>query len=480
MVEPLRRLFTANQVIVLSVYGQVFFVLGLAIALQSWRHSRLRLARSLSWLAAFGFSHGLHEWGYVFIPLQHTYLAPPLVDLLRACQALLLAISFACLFQFAIELLRPFPARWRWLRFIPAAGLLIWVAWAFGPAFAIASDVRTWQHQVDIWARYGLGFPGAALAAYGLWHEAAAATSDGNLHQVRRALRTAALALAVYSVLGGLVVPTGPHLPGPRFSTTLIEQWLIIPVPVLRAGLGLILAVAIIRGLEVFRIELDHRLGKLEEQHVLLSERERIGRELHDGTLQTVYAAGLLLQVTMRNLGRQGQSDDAARLQQSIGLLDQVVTEIRGSIGALRANPNSRSLNSGLQELAADAQLRALVEVQLALDLPEGRPLPPGRIGHLLAIVGEALSNVARHARATHVILAASLKDTQICLTIQDNGHGMPADTVLGYGLRNMRERARILGGDLSVSSQPGHGTTVQVLVPWNERDEHVTTAAGG
>ncbi len=68
--------FDLNRSLILFLYGQVFFILGLAIFLQSWRHSRLRLARDLRWLAGFGVLHGLHEWGLVFIPLQATYLEP--------------------------------------------------------------------------------------------------------------------------------------------------------------------------------------------------------------------------------------------------------------------------------------------------------------------------------------------------------------------------------------------------------------------
>lgn len=74
-------------------------MLGLAITLQSRRHSRLTLARHLPWLALFGFVHSLYEWGDIFIPLQATYLPVPFINLLKAIQLGLLSLSFACLFQ---------------------------------------------------------------------------------------------------------------------------------------------------------------------------------------------------------------------------------------------------------------------------------------------------------------------------------------------------------------------------------------------
>ena len=88
------------------------------------------------------------------------------------------------------------------------------------------------------------------------------------------------------------------------------------------------------------------------------------------------------------------------------------------------------------------------MEVDLALDIPEGQSLSPGHIGHLLAIANEALSNVARHAQATRVRLTAAVYDGRLCLEIQDNGRGLPVDYVVGYGLRNMHDRARMLGGE--------------------------------
>ena len=113
--DSLRYLFELNRDTILFVYGLVFFTLGLMIALQSRRYSRLDLARSLKWLAAFGFAHGLHEWGDLFIPIQATTLGETAIQILLFIQLLLLSISFAFLLEFGIALLRPL-GRLRWLR----------------------------------------------------------------------------------------------------------------------------------------------------------------------------------------------------------------------------------------------------------------------------------------------------------------------------------------------------------------------------
>ncbi len=468
MADFIRDLFAANRIVILSTYGQVFFILGLTIALQSRRHSRLILARNLKWLAAFGFAHGFHEWGDVFIPLQSTYLAEPFVDLLLGLQVILLAISFVCLFQFGVENLRPFPDRQRWLRYLPGAALTLWIFLAFGPTLTASPNTLTWFQFNNIWARYTLGFPGALLAAYSLRRQARELIAPVEMPHIWRTLQVGGLALAGYGIMGGLAVPPADFFPANWFNAAIVEQWTLIPVQVYRSVLGFILALAVIRALEVFQVELDRRLSGMEEAQVLISERERIGRELHDGTLQTIYAAGLLLKTSGKELGQLDcPPKSLSRIEQTVVLLDEAVADIRGYIGTLRTQPNTRSLRAGLQELAGANHLRSLVEMDWAIDLPEDQPLTPSQVGHLLAITNESLSNVARHAHATQVRVAANIRQNRLHLEIADNGQGMRSDYVEGYGLHNMRDRARMLGGDLWLKTEPRQGTTITVEVPW-------------
>ena len=94
MVEFLRNLISVNTIIIQFVYGLAFFVLGLAIALQSRHSSHLDLARNLTWLAAFGFVHAFVEWGDLFIPLQAVYLNPDFITALQYFHLLILRDLF--------------------------------------------------------------------------------------------------------------------------------------------------------------------------------------------------------------------------------------------------------------------------------------------------------------------------------------------------------------------------------------------------
>ncbi len=468
LTQQVHDFFAENRVIVLSVYGQVFFVLGLAIAVQSWRHSRLALARSLKWLAAFGFIHAMHEWGNVFIPIQEGYMPAAIVELMVGAQVLLLAISFACLFQFGLEMLRPLPEGQQWLRFLPSAALAGFTIAAVGPTTGV-SDVQEWHRLNSIWARYLMCFPGALLAAYGLWGKARELTAPMYSPSVKHALRLASFALASYAVVGGLVGPPGGFFPASWLNGVQLERITLVPVEVYRSACGLLLAVSVIRMLEVFREELDRRLAAMEEVQMLASERERIGRELHDGTVQTIYAAGLLLRSIEKDVAGPDVPQVAERLHQSTELLDQAVADLRGHIGLLRAPSSTRSLVTGLREVATARHLRSLINVEIEDNLPVTQVIDPASVGHLLAIAGEVLSNVVRHAGATHVLVSVASVDDYLRMVIRDNGRGLPGDFVTGYGLRNIRDRARMLGGEVALESEPEGGTTVTVEVPWSE-----------
>jgi len=475
MIEALRQFFSLNKIIVLFIYGLVFFVLGLAIALQSRRYSRLDLARSLGWLAAFGLTHGLHEWGDIFIPIQATYLEEPLVRFLQVLQVVLLAVSFACLLQFGVSALRPLQGRWRWLAGAPAGLLVVWGLWFFYPGLQLAPDLDTWLRQSAILARYLLGFPGGLLAAYGLRHQALTRIAPMNLPYIVRTLRVAGLALVAYAFLGGLIGPPGGFFPANVLNNDTVEATLGTPPPVLRSLVGLVMAVTVIRALEVFDVEVERRIEEVEQAQIVAMERERIGRELHDNVIQTIYSAGLIVETARRKLA----PDDplASRLEQAMTALNEAIRDLRRYILELRPEPGTENLAEGLRRLAEDAHLRSLVEINLQLDLPDGIGLSPVRAGHVLAIAGEALSNVARHSRARRAQLHAWREDGRLRLVIQDNGigfpQGMPVDNTSGLtgglGLRNMRDRARLLGGELRVESQPGRGTTVMLDVPWEE-----------
>lgn len=469
MTSFLQQFFNVNRPLVLFVYGLAFFLLGLAILLQSRQHSRLILARSLHWLAIFGVTHGLYEWGDVFIPLQTTYLAVPIIALLRISQAGVLAFSFTALFQFGINLLRPLPKAWIWLRWLPVLVLLLWSLVALLTLTRFATSLPIWLTLTNISARYFIGLPAALLAAYGLRYQTEKLIAPFREPTVLRMLQLASLSLAIYAFLAGLLVPPAPFFPARWVNDLCLERQVGIPVIVFRSGVGFILMIAMVRALEIFDLEIERKLSALEEAQILTAERERIGRDLHDRTLQSIYAVGLLLKAARRQLHLPTNDRVTQGMVQAEQTLEQAITEIRQHIAELRTQPTSLNLTDGLRQLVHNSALSSIAEVELQIELPTDQFSHHAQVRHVLAIAGEALSNVARHAGAQHVQVNAYWATGQLYLKIIDDGHGIPADYVPGYGLRNMHERAQLLGGELTVESAAERGTSLRLCVPWEK-----------
>ncbi len=461
-----RMFLELNQQVVLFVYGLVFFVPGLAMALQSRRFSRLDLARGLSWLAAFGITHGLNEWGELFIPIQATYLSQEAIRFLDIVQLLLLAGSFICLFEFGVAMLRPL-GRARWLYSFPAVLLGVWVVGAFFIALPISLDVSVWHDEGSALARYIIGLPGGLAAAYGLRQQTFRRIAPLGVPRIVNMLRVAGIALAVYALFAGLVPPPVPFFPGNWLNSQTFVNVLGIPVIVVRSLIGLVLGVAMIRALEIFEVETGRMIEAMEQQQILAAERDRIARELHDGAIQTVYTAGLLVE-SARHMA-ENDSPLAGRLDKAIDVLNDAIRDLRRSLGELRVAPSDEPFPVALRQMAQDPRFRSLVDVSLEVDLPEGEPLSDARATHVLAIVNEALSNAVRHAHARQVRVSARRQDGRLVVMVQDDGSGLPRDVKAGFGLRNMRDRARLLGGQLDVTADRGKGTAVTLDVPWTD-----------
>ena len=460
MTTIIREWFAVNRPLVLFTYGQVFFILGLAIALQTRRYSRLNLAHSLPWLAGFGFVHGLNEWGDLFIPIQSQFLGSPVIAVLGTIQHIMLAVSFALLLQFGVELLRPFPDKWRWLRLVPAGLFMVWLIGPFWIGLGLTQDIALWHRGVNVAARYGLCLPAGIVSAYGLLRQARTQIDPLGLPRIARMLTIAAWSLVAYGVLGGLIVPALPFFPANLINEASFEQLFIAPHPVFRSLAGLVLVIAIIRALEVFDIETDRRIRQMEAAEVISLERERISRDLHDGVLQQVYAAGLLAQT----IGRKARGAQAEGMKRLVLTINQAIEQLRAFLPQLRSEAGPVELVPALEQVIDEARRTLPIETQWHTAAPPR--LSPEQTSHLVAFTREALSNAIRHARTPRIEVALESVEGHLRLSLRDFGRGMSPTAEAGYGLRNMRDRARLLGAQLNLDSHTGQGTLVTLNLP--------------
>jgi signal transduction histidine kinase len=273
----------------------------------------------------------------------------------------------------------------------------------------------------------------------------------------------------LYAIFAGLVPPPVEFFPGNIVNSVTFTQVVGFPPLVIRSLIGLVLALTMFRALEVFDVESARMIEAMEQQQILNAERERIGRVLHDGAIQTVYTAGLLVESAAK-LADPG-SQVAGRLEKAVVVLNDAIRDLRLNLGDLRPNPCEESLTVALRDLTSDPRVQSMVDISLNLDLPETEAPSPACTEHIIAIVGEALTNVIRHAQARQVEVNVRLVDGRLIVTVQDDGEGLPSELEAGYGLRNMRDRARLLDGQLELAGANGNGTRIELDIPWEEAE---------
>lgn len=200
-------------------------------------------------------------------------------------------------------------------------------------------------------------------------------------------------------------------------------------------------------------------------------ERRRLARELHDGPAQSLSAALFGVDLALASFARTPAAahDEMVRARE---LLREALDELRSLMAGLRPRIlEERGLTAALEALAGATPLWGPAVVVTVSGLQPGDRLPDELELGLYRIAQEAVSNARRHSAAARVTVTLMHSAGNARLEIQDNGHGMPPQRLRptvaqGQGLPGMRERAALLGGELSIESVPGAGTTVLVTVP--------------
>lgn len=228
----------------------------------------------------------------------------------------------------------------------------------------------------------------------------------------------------------------------------------------------LIAVLAAQAGAAVENAQMASRLRQLAVQ----DERDRISRELHDGVIQSLFSIGMGLESARGLLPPDADRVDE-RLAAATDGLDSAIRELRAAIFRMRPHGGTElGLAGGLAELAREYEANALLRPELDVPTRAAARVPASAVPDVLAIVREALSNVARHANAATVRLSAELVDGHVRVAIVDDGQGFADEHAsAGQGLANMRERAATLGAQLAIDSTRDDGTRVTVTIPAHE-----------
>ncbi|MCS7208838.1 MAG: sensor histidine kinase [Fimbriimonadales bacterium] len=222
---------------------------------------------------------------------------------------------------------------------------------------------------------------------------------------------------------------------------------------------------------QVYRSHVEYRaeLAELREQFDLAQERERIAREFHDGLGHHLVSTIRGLETLQRRLD--GTLDEASRhlLEEQISVLRSALSETRETIQQLRS-PEAIDMRAFVRRTAE--RVAQQLGARLHCHCPEPTPaLTPLQSLMLARVVQEALSNIIKHAgRPQNLWIECRQQGRWLELHIADDGDGFDPQTVIeGIGLTSMRDRIHALGGELTLQSAPGQGTTVLARVPIRE-----------
>src|SRR5215471_2233805 len=270
-------------------------------------------------------------------------------------------------------------------------------------------------------------------------------------------------------------VPLGMHLTAPWLSFWSFSDVTTIVFFVLGYLILYLQQASSQRELEQAHLELQAAHSRLAasarqiETLTLLTERQRMARELHDTLVQGIAGMIMQLEVTSAQLDRKNYLQARHVLSQALSSARTTLLDARHAITDLRSRTPriEQFVESVQEEIAHFFQMTGIV---CHVDLDDLIYTPPQHCEHVLRVIGEGLSNVAHHAQARQVNVEASVVERWLEITVRDDGRGFdPASQELHtghYGLLGLQERAHLVEGTLSLSCSEGEGTTLRFRVP--------------
>jgi signal transduction histidine kinase len=215
------------------------------------------------------------------------------------------------------------------------------------------------------------------------------------------------------------------------------------------------------------------RLHANARRFAVIEERERIGMDLHDGIIQSIYGVGLSLESALHSV-KEDPNDASVRVQRAIDGLNQTIRDLRSYILDLRPRQmGNDGLISGIKRLITEYRANTFAEVQFTEPDSDLKDLPQHHSITLFHVCQEALANAAKHAKAKKVQIALWATTDRVLMEIHDDGKGFDMESMgatIGHGLANIQTRARAVGGEADISSVLNEGTTILVWIPRDAR----------
>jgi signal transduction histidine kinase len=472
-------------------YGLSFFSMGLAVLLEVGRSSELDFARALRSLAWFGLIHGGHEWVEMFL-LIHPHIESTFIyQYIGPGRVVLLAASFLFLISFGARLIAG-PSRARLSMQMIGAITGIWIiglVWLF-----LAEPAALRLVSLDVYTRYSLAIPGAALTAWGLVLQRQKFLQAG-MRGYGRDVLAAAIAFGLYGGIGQLFAARSDIFPSSFLNSDVFREWFGFPIQLFRSVMACIAAIGIIRSLRAFEEETRRRINALNSAQLaerqrteelraeLLHrtvraqelERQRIAQELHDELGQTLTALGMGLSAISSNAAKPEKVGAQARQLQ--GVVQDGILGLQNLVSGLHPPQlDDFGLIPALRWYADEVKVRFGLAVAVS-SRGKKADLPVDVRTVLFRVVQESLTNIIRHAKTDRAEVLVVFDEGEVRIRVEDSGCGFNVNEILNasnrscWGLLGMMERASLISGECHFSSLPGVGTIVEIVVPLKERE---------
>jgi signal transduction histidine kinase len=434
--------------------------------------------------------HAAHEWIEMYLLLER-----PLTDfdlsIVLAIQLATLAFSFISLAAFGSFLLAETEVNRRLLLLIPIGLEAIWVFGLYNFRAQYTGQVL-WD-VADVWTRYTLAMPSAVLTAIGLIIQQRAFRRSGLVRFGQDAM-WAAITFGWYGLFGQIFSRVTPLTLSQYINEEAFLQIFGFPVQMFRAATAVAAAIFVIRFLRAFKVETDRKIAELQTAQLEQSqqreamraelfrrvvaaqeaERQRIARDLHDETGQSLTAIGMGLRGLAGRLSPRNKEalNTLHKLEvlaaDSLKELQRLMTDLRPShLDDLGLSAALRWYSSRIQEHSS---------LQIRVDIHEEEcELDDAVKITIFRIIQECLNNIIKHSQATHVNIHLHFEEKGVRISVYDNGVGFDRDEVQqrltsrpSLGLTGMEERAALLNGTVTIQSRPGFGTQVEAWIPYH------------
>ncbi len=472
------------------IYGLAFFSMGLLVAIEGGRSSDARLRRALPPLAGFGMVHAAHEWIGMYVLMGH-YVSDSDLTIILAIQLATLAFSFISLAAFGSFLLADTEITRRLLLLIPIGLEGIWVFGLYNFRGIYAGN--TLWDVADVWTRYTLAIPAAVLTAIGLIVQQRAFRRSGLIRFGQDAM-WAAITFGWYGLFGQIFSKVTPIALSQYVNESAFQEIFGFPVQLFRAATAVAAAIFVIRFLRAFQVETERKITELQAAQLEQSqqretlraelfrrvvaaqeaERQRIARDLHDETGQSLTAIGMGLRGLAGRLSPRNKEalNTLHKLEiltgDSLKELQRLMTDLRPS------HLDDLGLSAALRWYSGKIQEHSSLHIRVDIhgeecELDEAMKITVFRI------VQECLNNIIKHAQASHVNIHLHFEEKGVRISVYDNGIGFDRDTIQqrrtnrpSLGLAGMEERAALLNGTVTIQSRSGFGTEIEAWIPYH------------